>query len=777
MTGNQDVYQKAMNQGHSAAWERAWDQAAGFYKQALQEMPDNPQALVSLGLALIEMQQFDQALICYRRAMAVTPEDPVPAEKVAQICEQTGKIPDATRAALQAADLFIKSREVDKAIENWERVTRMTPDHMTAHSRMAMTFERMGRKADAVSEYLAVASIMQRSGEVVKATQAVNYALQIQPDSNEARQAIGMIKLGQMLPKPAARSRFSGQLPAAVRQGDSFRLAANTGQSSSAQEPTDEPVADAVKKALIELAATLFEQGEESMDPQPGKRGMSPFIRGSSLSSPEPSERGAALLSLSQAVEAQSHDNYDQAMAELKRAIDMGFNNPAAVFNLGYLYHKLGQIENATTNLRVAVKHPEYALAARLLMGDIFRKTNKLTEASVEFLEALKIADTRTVSAKQADEIRQLYEPLIEAQLQEKDEAAMKELCKNIENQIRRPDWKDQLLKARAQLPAQPEGSPPLPLVEMIQQSQSSRIVDSLGLIRDLGRKNLVRTAIEEAYHALTYAPTYLPLHAQIGEILLQDHQVEGAIQKFQIVADAYNVRGESTQAIVYLQKVIQLNPTELSLRNKLVDLLSAQGRLDDALNEYLSIAEVCVRLAELDTARKTYLNALKVAQQSPSNRAWSIKILNKIVDLDMQRLDWRQAVRVLEQIRTLQPNDEKSRQNLVSLHFRMGNEPVAMTEIDSFISYVENNQQPEKGIIFLQGILEENPKRVEVRKRLAAAYERGGRTHEAITEYDLLGDMLVSVGDRAGAISAIQSIIKLNPPNVEDYKKVLQQM
>src|SRR5450759_4282318 len=154
MAGNEELFQKAMNLGHSAAWDGMWDQASFFYRQALEQSPDNPKALTNLGLALVELQQFEDALACYRRAAVIAPDDALPVEKVAQLSERLGRLNDATRASLQAADLYIKNREVDKAIENWLRVTRFNPDHLTAHSRLAMIYERLGRKAEAVSEYL-----------------------------------------------------------------------------------------------------------------------------------------------------------------------------------------------------------------------------------------------------------------------------------------------------------------------------------------------------------------------------------------------------------------------------------------------------------------------------------------------------------------------------------------------------------------------------------------------------------------------------------------------
>ena len=47
MTGNQDAYKNAMNQGHNAAWEQNWDEAARWYQQAL----DALQEQADLGLA------------------------------------------------------------------------------------------------------------------------------------------------------------------------------------------------------------------------------------------------------------------------------------------------------------------------------------------------------------------------------------------------------------------------------------------------------------------------------------------------------------------------------------------------------------------------------------------------------------------------------------------------------------------------------------------------------------------------------------------------------
>jgi len=82
MAGREETFQKAMSTGHSAAWDQHWDKAAAAYRKALEEFPDNPKALSSLGLALFELQRYDESLQIYQKAVLAAPNDPVPLEKV-----------------------------------------------------------------------------------------------------------------------------------------------------------------------------------------------------------------------------------------------------------------------------------------------------------------------------------------------------------------------------------------------------------------------------------------------------------------------------------------------------------------------------------------------------------------------------------------------------------------------------------------------------------------------------------------------------------------------
>ena len=213
MTENQELFQQAMNQGHSAAWDQLWDRAATYYRQALEASPNHPQALTNLGLALFEMQDYEGALECYLRAAAVLPNDPIPNEKLAQLYERLGNLERAAQAAFHAAELHMQNRDVNKAIESWIRVARLNPSSLAAHSRLALVYERMGEKQKAVHEYLAVASLLQHAGNLEKAVVAVNHTLQLSPNNSDAIQALTLLRDFKPLPKPSRPPGSGGAAP------------------------------------------------------------------------------------------------------------------------------------------------------------------------------------------------------------------------------------------------------------------------------------------------------------------------------------------------------------------------------------------------------------------------------------------------------------------------------------------------------------------------------------------------------------------------------------
>ncbi len=770
MSGDQQAFLTAMNQGHSAAWDQNWSDAVNHYRTALQEVPEDPMALISIGLALLEMQDFEGALMHYQKVSSISTNDPLPYEKMAFIYESMGRIKDAVKMGMQAAEMQLRAKDVEKSIESWQHVIALEPENLIARTRLAMIYDKMGKKSEAAGEYLAAASLMQSAGDNQKAIQAVRYCLQIAPDNIDVQNAMKLLKSNHRLPKP---EKIKLEKPMhQVRLANIQQL--QTGQTSELELKMD-PVAETRQSALEELATMLFDSSDSDSG-STGKRSIAALTRGTGGLSLEQSERTRILLHLGHAIDLQSGGNEKRAAEELQRVLDIGLEKTSVYFTLG-MFLLDDNPQKAIKYLNNALRRREYAIASYLLIGKINETQNDFQDATTAYLQAYRLADLMTIPEEFVEELKQLYEPILEAQQHETNPKDLMAVCQNVRSQLMRADWREYLQKARAQMPAASEDNPPVPLIEMLLQSRSGQVVEALASVRELSQQGFYRSAMEEAFHALQFAPTYMPLHIQIGELMAKGGQIEEAIRKYLLVAELYEVRGEPNQAIRVLKKVTEFAPMDLSIRNKLIELLSNSNQIDEAIHEYLEMGEVYYRLAELDKARQSYLLALRLAQQSRTNRKWAVQILTKVADIDMQRLDWRQALRIFEQLRSLQPEDKASRMQLIDINMRLGQLRAALKEIDDFVNILEENQKTKEVVQFLNELIKENPEQIEIRKRLMDAFIRYGHTSKAIKQMDELADRLLDKGDRRAAIEMVEAIIAMNPPNSNQYRQLLQQI
>ncbi|MDA1329537.1 MAG: tetratricopeptide repeat protein [Chloroflexi bacterium] len=529
-SGNEELFRKAMNQGHSAAWEGRWQQAVEHYSRALKEFPENPPVLNSLALAQFELGHLDQALELYQRAARFAPEDPLPIEKTAEIYKQMGQISEAVDYSRRAAELYVNMRDADKAINNWTRVVRLDPENVDAHSRLALVYERLGRIDQAITEHIAVASLLQAEGKLEQAEATGEHALQLDSKNQEAQNAVEMLRSFKSLPKPVRASMPSG--PLKLPDGKQKKSAKNTLKQAFEEGP--DPLEEASQKALQALAAMLFDLTPSETEKETRDGGLRSIARvvADGLMSRGFDEKKIA-QQLSKAIEFQSQKKNREAAEELKLAIEAGLDHPAAHFNLGVLLSDQDRRESAQRSFQRAVKHADYGLAARLIMADYLADQDRKHESVAEYLQALRLADLAVVSEEQAEGLKQAYEPLIEAASNNDNEAEIDQLCQNIRHLLVRSNWRSAVSEARSQLPQGKNGVAPIPLADILTQANSGRLVDAMARISHLAREGFLRAAIEEGFTALDFAPNYLPLHISMGELMLMQEHPQLASDKF----------------------------------------------------------------------------------------------------------------------------------------------------------------------------------------------------------------------------------------------------
>jgi tetratricopeptide (TPR) repeat protein len=287
----------------------------------------------------------------------------------------------------------------------------------------------------------------------------------------------------------------------------------------------------------------------------------------------------------------------------------------------------------------------------------------------------------------------------------------------------------------------------------------------------------LYSAAMEEALLTLDHAPSYLGLHMRIAEIMLRSDAKEAGLKKLSLVAETHRARGEIPQATEVFSKIIHEAPVNIPARSRLIELLVHQERFRDALESYLELADMYRQMAEIDSARKILAEALPLAQETSVDQDWSLKILHAMGDIDLSRLDWRRALRVYTQVRTIDPSDEQARTHVIDLNLRLGQEEQAAQELDSYLEFLVQGKRGSEALTLLEDMAREHPGKRILHQRLAEAYRAAGRKADAIAQYDALGEILLDAGQMEHAVKTIETIIELGPPDIEGYRELLRNL
>jgi tetratricopeptide (TPR) repeat protein len=761
MTGNRKVYEEAMRAAANVAWEGGWEEAAQAYRRALDEFPDDLDALTGWGMACFKIGRLEEALDAYQRAGEITPDDPTIWERLGQVQEGMGRGKAAAENYMAAADGYLGQGNQDAAVERWQDAVRVDPGNIEAHVALLKRYQQFGQIGQAVEEGLAVARIYRDQGRNAYAIQVCQHTLKLDSHNAEALALLDELRYdesSEKAAKPAADVPAEAPEPLADIGEISDAVALDRGDKG--KDVRESPVESARQKALTDLAESVF---ADEIDIAPAAA--------SRLSK----EKVDALIG--QAIDFQTRGKVDEAIAAYERVSEAGGERPAVHFNLGLLYQEQMRFDEAIAEFEQSVSHPDYKLGSQFALGECYRARGRVDEALEHFIEVLKIVDLATVRREQADDLIHLYENLADVHVIKGDRELALKFTNSLVTFLSEQGWEDKVKHARERLDALTREGPALSLAEMLVTPGSEKLLESVSLAQEYVKRGMFYAALEECYYSLDSAPYYLPVHRQLAELFLEMRKVDDAVSKFVVIADTYRVRRNLQQATAMYSRALKLTPMNTTVRAKLIDLLISRGEIDQALRNYLILADSYYHQAQMGKAREIYQESLRLAPRGGNEREWTVKILHKMGDIDMQRVDWKRAVSVYERIRDQAPDDERARLTLMELYYRLNQSKSAVNELDELLKIYRERDKSGRVFAILNDVVERWPDAIPLRARLAQAYLNDGRVEDALEHLDKLGDLQLEAGREKEAIATIRAIVALRPPNVEEYEHLLEQL
>ena len=90
----------------------------------------------------------------------------------------------------------------------------------------------------------------------------------------------------------------------------------------------------------------------------------------------------------------------DEALAYIKKAVELDPANGAYLDSLGWAYYKLGKYDQAEENLNKALQHTPNDPTVQEHMGDVYQKTGRLKQAAAHWERAVSEWN-KTIPAEQ----------------------------------------------------------------------------------------------------------------------------------------------------------------------------------------------------------------------------------------------------------------------------------------------------------------------------------------------------------------------------------------
>jgi tetratricopeptide (TPR) repeat protein len=760
VAGDQQKFQVAMAHADRFSQEGKWADAMKAYRFALAEFPNNEAAITGFGKSGLAIGQVEIAWRAFQQILKINPANLEALNYMADIQERMGQVDAAAETYFRIGNVYAAQNNFEAALEVWIRTTTLAAGQVNAHLRIAETLARQGQTRPAAREYLKLAAIYQEREDADRVLEYVQAAQELLPDDPGVVTALEAVEEGAAIepelvsdtpPEEELAADFSGD----YYEGDPFREEElfveedvfGDIETEMIKPPPGGLVEGARQQAMSELANMVFEHSD-----QPGT------------------------ILIMQALDFQSRESLREAINSYRQAMNMGARQASLYYNLGLLYKEQGLLNDAIETLKMAGQDPKYGIAAQFALGDIYNNAHDLNLAVRHYIGALKMMDLQTVSGERSYELSQTYDKLSQSYGAQTDAHKTKQFVTALQNFFSKGDWEEKVYEARQRMNNVAEDGDTMSLAEFLETPETEVVVTTLAVTGELMKANMLLTASEECLRAIQKAPTFLPLHSRLADILIKQDRIDQAITKYLYIANVYQMRQQPDQAVNVYQKVLKLAPMDVTVRSKLIDLYISQEMIDQALEQYLVLADSYYQLAQVDRALEKYNEALRMAATSSQADHWKGETLNRIADIYNQRFDWANATKAYEELIRANPRDERVLRQLVDLYFKQNKLNEAATTLDRLLA-IYQRQNPLKALELLKELSSYYPDNMLLRQRLAVAFAQNNMNREAIAEYDALGEMQMERGLRDQAVQTIQAIINLGPDDVEGYRRLLDQI
>ncbi|WP_376791661.1 tetratricopeptide repeat protein [Thermoflexus sp.] len=750
MDGDRQRYEQALKRGHEALWQRRWAAAITAYREALEALPDQVEALTGLGLAYMEAGRYEEALDAFRRLARLRPEDPTPVVRLAEAYQRAGRLAEAAAHYHQAGQLFADQADLRRAVQAWAQAVRLDPERVETLEALAQAYRQLHQPEAAIRVDLARARAWVQRGDLQRALEAIDDALTLAPDHPQALQGRDWLRA------QLARRTGTGPLPALPVRGveaEQARAEALWALPSEAAEAPADPVRQALSRALQTLADLVLSEPQGTFSEEEWFR---------------------INAWLGRAVDAHSQGQWREALALYEQVLAAGLEHPALMFAVGATLVELKRCNEAASRLQSAMASSTYYLAALLLLARCEERHGSPERAVERYLEALEHIDRGLLRESQAEWLRKRYRFLRAWILRHPEQQAA--LRKGARQILESPTWLDRATMLRRALDQWTTDTPfQLTLADALMSPDGERLLIELGQAYTWAQRGLFYSALEEAMRIVGEMP-FAPLaHLALGQLLVWGHRSLAAVGKFRALGEYLLFMEDPYMALAAFEQAAWLAPLDLPTLQRLLQLSQELGDSSRTIQAFAGITDAYLQMADLEQAERICREGLDWASRRGLPGTALRPLLRRLVEIAVQRLDWTRAIEYLERLRTIDPNDLEIRWGLAEAYLRAARMDSALQELQYLLEQARSTGRLADAAANLEELLMLLPEEPRLRQLAAQICLELGQVEAATAHLERIGEHYLQEGRLSEARAVYQSLIQLNPDRAVHYRALME--
>jgi len=272
--------------------------------------------------------------------------------------------------------------------------------------------------------------------------------------------------------------------------------------------------------------------------------------------------------------------------------------------------------------------------------------------------------------------------------------------------------------------------------------------------------------SIKEFKLVLESDPHHIPSLSNLGEIYIQKNMLEEGMDNF--------------------KKVLELDSKDSALREKLIDVYLSIGQIDPAMEQLMVLGKVYVEKERFHQALGVYRRILCYMPVNLEVREKMIEVYSLQGDREKSKPEYiflanaydrrglyMKSIEMCKKVLDASPEDINVRKKLCNYYVKQGLPDIAVQEYTALANIYLKNDLSKYAIEIYQTLLELQPENVEIRVTLSELLSREGKVEESVNYYFSLIDIYMKSDMQKEAKDVYQEILKIQPGNIEVYKKL----